>query len=75
MKFGPVYSLRILKDIQTKVSRGFGFVSYYNYNDALNAKNSANHAVIFSKPIRVTWKKNIHELSPDNNVFVKNLPS
>lgn len=30
VKFGPVQSLRILKDIISKQSRGFAFVSYYN---------------------------------------------
>jgi len=37
VKYGPIFNLRILRDIQTKQSRGFGFVSYYNYNDANNA--------------------------------------
>jgi len=43
IKFGPIFSLRVMKDFQTKKSRGFGFVSYYNLNDAKNAKQQANH--------------------------------
>jgi cold-inducible RNA-binding protein len=46
IKFGPISSLRILRDSQTKQSRGFGFVSFYNQNDAANAKNSLNHTII-----------------------------
>lgn len=38
IKFGPIFSLRVMKDFQTKKSRGFGFVSYYNLNDAKTAK-------------------------------------
>ena len=33
IKFGPIFSLRIMKDFNTKKSRGFGFVSYYNVSD------------------------------------------
>ncbi len=29
--------------------------------------------MILSKPIRVTWKKSISELSPEHNVFIKGL--
>lgn len=38
IKFGPIFSLRVMKDFQTKKSRGFGFVSYYNLQDAKTAK-------------------------------------
>ena len=33
IKFGPIFSLRIMKDMNSKKSRGFGFVSYYNVSD------------------------------------------
>lgn len=73
IKFGPIFSLRIMKDFQTKKSRGFGFVSYYNVTDAKNAKSSTNHTVILTRPIRITWKKSIKEMSIEHNVFVKNI--
>jgi len=62
-----------MKDFQTKKSRGFGFVSYYNVTDAKNAKSSTNHTVILTRPIRITWKKSIKEMSIEHNVFVKNI--
>jgi len=74
IKYGPIFSLRIMKDINSKKSRGFGFVSYYNMTDAKNAKIGNNHLVILQKPIRITWKKSIKELSQDLNLFVKNVP-
>jgi len=43
IKFGPIFSLRVMKDFNTKKSRGFGFVSYYNVVDAKNAKSQTNH--------------------------------
>lgn len=75
IKFGPIFSLRIMKDINSKKSRGFGFVSYYNVSDAKNAKVGNNHLVILTKPIRITWKKTIKELAQDLNLFVKNVPT
>ena len=33
IKFGPIFSLRVMKDFNSKKSRGFGFVSYYNVTD------------------------------------------
>ena len=47
IKYGPISSLRILRDSQTKQSRGFGFASFYNQNDAANAKNKLLKKVFF----------------------------
>ncbi len=73
IKFGPIFSLRVMKDFQTKKSRGFGFVSYYNLQDAKTAKLQANHIAILKRPIRITWKKQIKDMSAENNIFVKNI--
>jgi len=62
-----------MKDANTKKSRGFGFVTYYNITDSKNAKEKTNHTVILSKPIRILWKKPLKEMSPENNIFVKNV--
>ena len=64
IKFGPIFSLRVMKDFQTKKSRGFGFVSYYNLQDAKTAKLQANHIAILKRPIRITWKKQIKDMYP-----------
>jgi len=73
INYGPIYSVRIMRDLQNKKSRGFAYLSYYNLKDAENAKINCNHKVILQNQIRVTWKKNIRELSSENNIFVKNL--
>lgn len=48
-------------------------MSYYSVRDAENAKTNSNHEYILSNPIRVTWKKNLKELSTEFNIFIKNL--
>lgn len=32
-KFGPIYSLKVMRDRYLRKSRGFGFISYYNQKD------------------------------------------
>jgi len=73
IKYGPIFSVRVMRDYTLKKSRGFAFVSYYNLKDAENAKNLSNHDKILNNPMRVTWKKNVREMNPEANVFVKNL--
>jgi RNA recognition motif-containing protein len=73
-QFGQIQSLRIMKDLSSKLSRGFAFVTYGNQEEAERAKNQANHMRIVNKPIRIAWKKNIREISPENNLFVKQIP-
>ena len=37
IKFGPIYSVRIMRDVYNqKKSRGFGYVTYYNAKDGKN---------------------------------------
>lgn len=37
IKFGPIYSVRIMRDVYNqKKSRGFGYVTYYNPKDGTN---------------------------------------
>ena len=74
VQYGPLYSVRIMKNSETKVSRGFGFVSFYNQNDAQRAKDHLNHYRILQVPIRVAWKKNIKDFSLENNIFIRSLP-
>lgn len=59
----------------SKKSRGFAFVTYYQKADAEKARAATNHEVILQNHIRVTFKKNIKELSTEANIFVKNIPN
>lgn len=51
--FGPVRSLRIIKDRETKLSRGFGFVEMVNDDEAKEAIRCMNGASYYGRKIRV----------------------
>ncbi|MBB6108952.1 RNA recognition motif domain-containing protein [Mucilaginibacter lappiensis] len=51
--FGPVKSLRIIKDRETKESRGFGFVEMVNDNEAKEAIRCMNGASYYGRRITV----------------------
>ncbi|SBS83939.1 RNA-binding protein, putative [Plasmodium ovale] len=61
--FGKCDSLIILKDRRSK-SRGSGFVTFYNMNEAINAIKSLNNKIILSgahKPLEVRFPENKEE--------------
>jgi len=72
-KYGIIFSVKVMRNIHNKRSRGFAFLSFYQSKDAENARINANHERILSNPIRVTWKKAIREIAPEANIFIKNL--
>ncbi|TWR25742.1 RNA-binding protein [Mucilaginibacter pallidiroseus] len=51
--FGPVKSLRIVKDRETKESRGFGFVEMVNEDEAKEAIRCMNGQSYYGKRITV----------------------
>ena len=51
--FGPVKSLRIIKDHQTKQSKGFGFVEMVNEDEAQEAIKHMNGQRYYENIIRV----------------------
>ena len=51
--FGPVKSLRIVKDRETKESRGFGFVEMVNEAEAKEAIRCMNGQSYYGKRITV----------------------
>jgi len=73
-QYGQIFTLKIANDLNKK-SRGFAFVTYYNKSDAEKARNATNHEVILQNRIRVAFKRNIKDLQPEANIFVKNVPN
>ncbi|KAI8372058.1 hypothetical protein EDC96DRAFT_501461 [Choanephora cucurbitarum] len=53
--FGRIVSARVMKNEETRVSKGFGFVSFSSTEEAQLAKQEMNGVYIFSKPIVVTF--------------------
>ncbi|KAG2204540.1 hypothetical protein INT47_012599, partial [Mucor saturninus] len=54
-KFGRIISARVMKNAQTKQSKGFGFVSYSKADEAQKAKSDMDGIYILSKPIIVAF--------------------
>jgi len=52
-KFGRIISARVMRDQETGNSKGFGFVSYTNPEEAERAKSSMNNKTLGSKQIVV----------------------
>jgi polyadenylate-binding protein len=50
---GTITSARVMKDLKTGISRGFGFVCYSTPEDATRAVNEMNGKIILGKPIFV----------------------
>jgi RNA recognition motif-containing protein len=54
--FGEVLSVKVMTDKMTGVSKGFGFVKFKNYDDAMSAINTMNGYQIGGKYLKVTLK-------------------
>ncbi|CAO3613292.1 unnamed protein product [Mucor hiemalis] len=54
-KFGRIISARVMKNAQTKQSKGFGFVSFSKADEAQKAKQDMNGEYILSKPVIVAF--------------------
>lgn len=72
-RFGEPSNVRIMKDTFTKKSREFGFVTFFNKEDALKAQKEMNNTIQFGRELRVYVKKNLKSLPKDANVVLRNL--
>ena len=54
-RYGKAESVRIMKDNQTGRSRGFGFVSFENDQEAELAKNELDGAEVGGRNLRVNY--------------------
>lgn len=52
--FGTITSARIMKDVDGKTSKGFGFICYSSPEEATRAVTEMNNKVIQNKPLVVT---------------------
>jgi len=56
--FGPVQSVKIIRDLNTHKCKGFGFVTMSSYENALIAVNSLNGIVLSNRVLQVSFKSN-----------------
>jgi len=71
-KYGPLHSIKIVKDRNTGKSRGFGYVNFLNMKDAETARMIAQYELIGRKPIRILHKGDPKQKT-EANLFVKNI--
>lgn len=55
MQFGPIESVKIIYDKETKESRGYGFVKYAHFFSASYAMNALNGYFIAGKRLKVAY--------------------
>ena len=54
-KFGTVESCTIMRDVQTKQSKGYGFVKYVKFEDAVNAKEKLHGKFVKDKQLQIKF--------------------
>lgn len=73
VQYGHIINTKVMRDSYNGESRGFGFVTFANINDALRAKSLLNYTKILDREIRIALKRNPSELNQGANLFFKNL--
>merc|ERR1711935_507709 len=71
--YGNIINTKVMRDSYNGESRGFGFVTFANINDALRAKSLLNYTKILDREIRIALKRNPTELNTSANLLFKNL--
>eukprot|EP01057_Protomagalhaensia_wolfi_P005597 Protomagalhaensia_wolfi_Nauph_80__5596@NODE_631_length_2183_cov_33_958022_g472_i0_p1_GENE_NODE_631_length_2183_cov_33_958022_g472_i0NODE_631_length_2183_cov_33_958022_g472_i0_p1_ORF_typecomplete_len591_score124_82RRM_1/PF00076_22/1e19RRM_1/PF00076_22/4_1e20RRM_1/PF00076_22/1_7e12RRM_1/PF00076_22/2_2e19RRM_5/PF13893_6/6_4e06RRM_5/PF13893_6/7_2e07RRM_5/PF13893_6/0_0051RRM_5/PF13893_6/0_00014PABP/PF00658_18/6_8e24RRM_7/PF16367_5/0_033RRM_7/PF16367_5/0_00013RRM_7/PF16367_5/0_1RRM_7/PF16367_5/0_05Nup len=72
---GPVASIRVCRDANTRRSLGYAYINYHSIADAERAMDTLNYTPIKSRPCRIMWSQRdpTTRKAGAGNVFVKNL--
>ena len=74
IKYGDVRSSKLMIDIMGQ-SKGFGFISYYRWEDSVNAIEHLNNTELGGKNIKINYlEKGRHHVVKRNNIYVKEIP-
>jgi len=72
----PVTEAKVIKDRQSGLSAGYGFVKLVDHNNAETAMNALNGAVLYGQEIRVNWafqSNHRDDNSGQSHIFVGDL--
>jgi len=73
-RYGPIHSLKIVKDRANGRSKGFGYINFQSAKDADSARMLSNNEKIGKNPIRLMYKRDRNPSSmTEGNTFVKNI--
>lgn len=72
--FGYIVSIKIMRHLVTRKSRGFGFITFKNRFSADKALRSMNGQVILKNKIKVFSKEKYQKIDKNANVFFSKLP-
>eukprot|EP01055_Gregarina_sp_Pseudo9_P005858 Gregarina_sp_Pseudo_9__5857@NODE_908_length_2070_cov_61_205318_g852_i0_p1_GENE_NODE_908_length_2070_cov_61_205318_g852_i0NODE_908_length_2070_cov_61_205318_g852_i0_p1_ORF_typecomplete_len623_score114_81RRM_1/PF00076_22/3_8e19RRM_1/PF00076_22/9_1e20RRM_1/PF00076_22/1_9e11RRM_1/PF00076_22/1_7e18RRM_5/PF13893_6/8_4e06RRM_5/PF13893_6/6_8e07RRM_5/PF13893_6/0_0079RRM_5/PF13893_6/0_00089PABP/PF00658_18/2_1e24RRM_7/PF16367_5/0_027RRM_7/PF16367_5/0_00017RRM_7/PF16367_5/0_013RRM_7/PF16367_5/0_15RRM_8/PF11 len=72
---GPVASIRVCRDANSRRSLGYAYINYHSIADAERAMDTLNYTPIKSRPCRIMWSQRdpTARKAGAGNVFVKNL--
>ena len=74
IKYGDVRSSKLMIDIMGE-SKGFGFISYYRWEDAIKAKEQLNDKDLLGKNLKINFlEKGRRHVVKKNNIYVKEIP-
>ena len=74
IKYGDVRSSKLMIDIMGQ-SKGFGFISYYRWEDSMSAMEHLNNTDLGGKNIKINFlEKGRHREIKRNNIYVKEIP-
>ena len=74
IKYGDIRSSKLKIDIMGE-SKGFGFISYYKFEDAIKAKENLNDKELLGKKIKINFlEKGRRHVVKKNNIYVKEIP-